>query len=55
MRKKRLFGKNFKLRYAMTAVGCCLALLCAAPILGETYGTGSTITFSAIISRPVSV
>ncbi len=42
MRKKRLFGKNFKLRYAMTAVGCCLALLCAAPILGETYGLETT-------------
>lgn len=42
MQKKRLFGKNFRLKYAMTAVGCCIALLCAAPILGDTYGLEST-------------
>ena len=42
MQRKRLFGKNFKLRYAMTAVGCCMALLCAVPILGDTYGLETT-------------
>lgn len=42
MQKKRLFGKNFKLKYAMSAVGCCLALLCFVPILGDTYGLETT-------------
>lgn len=38
MQKKRLFGKYFKLKYAMSAIGCCTALLCFVPILGDTYG-----------------
>lgn len=42
MQKKRLFGKNFKLKYAMSAVGCCAALLCFVPILGDTYGLETT-------------
>ncbi len=42
MRRKRLFGKYFKLKYAMWAMGCCAALLCAAPILGDTYGLETT-------------
>lgn len=42
MQNKRLFGKSFKLRYAMWAVGCCAALLCVVPILGDTYGLKTT-------------
>ena len=42
MQKKRLFGKSFKLRYAMWAGGCCAALLCVVPILGDTYGLKTT-------------
>lgn len=42
MQKKRLFGKNFKLKYAMWAIGCCTALLCFVPILGDTYGLETT-------------
>ena len=42
MQKKRLFGKNFKLKYAMSAMGCCTALLCFVPILGDTYGMETT-------------
>lgn len=42
MQKKRLFGKYFKLKYAMWAFGCCVALLCAVPILGDTYGLETT-------------
>lgn len=42
MQKKRLFGKYFKLKYAMWAFGCCAALLCAVPILGDTYGLETT-------------
>lgn len=42
MRKKRLFGKNFILRYAITAIASCLAVLCCMPILGSTFGLATT-------------
>lgn len=42
MRRKRLFGKNFRLRYALSAMVCCVVLLCFVPILGSTYGLETT-------------
>lgn len=42
MRKKKLFGKNFKIRYAVSAMACCIVLLCFVPILGSTYGMETT-------------
>lgn len=42
MQKKRLFGKNFRLKYAISAMTCCIALLCFVPILGNTYGLATT-------------
>lgn len=42
MQKKRLFGKNFRLKYAISAMACCIALLCFVPILGDTYGLETT-------------
>lgn len=42
MRRKRLFGKNFRLRYAVSAMACCAVLLCFVPIWGSTYGMETT-------------
>ena len=42
MRKKSLFGKKFKLKYALSAMFCCTVLLCYVPILGSTFGMETT-------------
>lgn len=42
MQKKNLFGKHFRVRYALWAMACCLVLLLYTPILGETYGQETT-------------
>lgn len=42
MQKRSLFGKNFKIKYALIAVSCCLAALCYVPILGSTFGVETT-------------
>lgn len=42
MHKKKLFGKNFRLTYAVSAVASCLVALCFMPILGDTFGLATT-------------
>lgn len=42
MRKKSLFGKNFRLKYALSAMFCCAVLLLYVPILGSTFGMETT-------------
>jgi murein DD-endopeptidase MepM/ murein hydrolase activator NlpD len=40
--QKKLFGKNFKIKYALWAAFCCLVMLIYMPILGEAYGEQTT-------------
>jgi len=42
MRKKSLFGKNFRLKYVLSAMACCMILLLYVPILGDTFGIETT-------------
>lgn len=42
MHKKSLFGKIFRIKFALSAVLCCLVLLCYVPILGSTFGMSTT-------------
>lgn len=42
MRKKKLFGKNFRLTLATSAFVCCLVVLCYVPILGIGFGKATT-------------
>ncbi len=41
-RNKRLFGKKFRLNYALYAVACCMVLLLYVPILGDTFDVETT-------------
>jgi murein DD-endopeptidase MepM/ murein hydrolase activator NlpD len=40
--QKKLFGKNFKIKYALWAAFCGLVMLIYMPILGDTYGEKTT-------------
>ena len=42
MQKKRLFGKNFRLTFTVSAFLCCLIVLCYVPILGNGFGKATT-------------
>lgn len=42
MHRKKLFGKNFKIKYSLAAVCCCFVFLLYVPILGSTYGLETT-------------
>ena len=42
MQKKRLFGKNFRLTFTVSAFLCCLIVLCYVPILGNGFGKVTT-------------
>lgn len=46
-KKKKLFGKKFKLSYAGWAVACCLMMLLVVPITGDSVG--SSITYSEVL------
>ncbi|MBS6397903.1 MAG: peptidoglycan DD-metalloendopeptidase family protein [Clostridiales bacterium] len=38
MQRKNLFGKNFRIKYVLTALFSCGILMCYMPILGNTIG-----------------
>ena len=46
-KKKKLFGKNFKLNYAGWAVACCLMMLMVIPIQGDSVS--SSITYNEVL------
>ncbi len=46
-KKKKLFGKKFKLNYAGWAVACCLMMLMVIPIQGDSVS--SSITYSEVL------
>ena len=46
-KKKKLFGKKFKLNYAGWAVACCLMMLMVIPIQGDSVS--SSITYNEVL------
>ena len=46
-KKKKLFGKKFKLNYAGWAVACCLMMLMVISIQGDSVS--SSITYSEVL------